>query len=104
MLKQFHCSNSSPKPSMPLLQAEQTLGTVLLDISSMHAVCQQSITGLDSIVEQALHAHLRAQSSSQQNLGQSKKCMRDCKQHASLMAPNTISIACYTLSSQQRLV
>jgi len=71
MLKQFHCSNSSPKPSMPLLQAEQTLGTVLLDISSMHAVCQQSITGLDSIVEQALHAHLRAQSSSQQNLGQS---------------------------------
>ncbi len=26
MLKQFHCSNSPPKPSMPLLQAEQTLG------------------------------------------------------------------------------
>ncbi len=51
---------------MPLLvQAKQTLGTVLLVISSMHADTQQSITGLDSIaVEQALHAHLHAQSSS----------------------------------------
>jgi len=40
------------------------MGTVL------RADSQQSITGLDSIVEQVLYAHLCAQTSSHQNLGQ----------------------------------
>ena len=61
MLKQIHSSTSSPKrlgdASMPLLQAEQSLGTLLLVVSNMHADTQQSTARLDWSVEQAVHAH-----------------------------------------------